>query len=108
MFVLEYKIPDPTPSNLQEILREFEQIPQSEKRERICSVFLTKRDLLPKLHLLFKELERDKERNLPSLALMFELVKLVLNFSDMELLTELLGEEYCIFTFGCLECTEID
>jgi len=104
MFVLEYKVPDPTMHNLPEILREFEQIPPAEKRERICSVFLTKRDLLPKLQLLFNELENEKERNAALLSVMFELVRLVLNCSDMELLTELLGDEYCMFTFGCLEC----
>ena len=31
---------------------------------------------------------------------MFELVRLILNFADMELLTEMLNNEYWMFTFG--------
>jgi hypothetical protein len=56
------------------------------------------------MRLLFNELEKDPQRNQAYLITMFELIKLVLNYSDMELLSELLSDEYFIFTFGCLEC----
>lgn len=102
MFVLEYRIPDPSADTLSTILEELENIPVNEKRERICSIFLTKRDLLPKLRMLFNELERDKAKNIGKLTIMFHIIKLVLNFSDMELLSDLLSDEYCSFTFGCL------
>lgn len=105
MFVLEYRIPDPSAETLRSILEELENIPLNEKRERICSIFLTKRDLLPKLRMLFNELERDRASNIENLVIMFQLIKMVLNFSDMELLSDLLSDEYFSFTFGCLECT---
>jgi hypothetical protein len=56
LFYFEYKVPDPTPDNLETVLHELELIPESERHERVVSIFLTKRDLLPKLLSVFRVL----------------------------------------------------
>ena len=56
-FYFEYKVPDPTPDNLRQVLTELENIPEGERHERVTSIFLTKRDMLPRLLNAFKKVE---------------------------------------------------
>jgi hypothetical protein len=42
-------------------LTELENIPEAERHERVASIFLTKRDLLPRLLSTFKKLEETNE-----------------------------------------------
>lgn len=65
LFYFEYKVPDPTPNNLNEVLGELESIPEQERHERVVSIFLTKRDLLPKLISVFKII--DERQDIPKL-----------------------------------------
>jgi len=58
-FYFEYKVPDPTPDNLTQVLQELESIPERERHERVASIFLTKRDLLPRLLNVFKKVEEE-------------------------------------------------
>ena len=55
--------------------------------------------------MLFNQLEANPTSQIDNLKRMFELIKIILNFGDTELLSELLSDEYVHFTFGCLECT---
>ena len=60
-FYFEYKVPDPTPQNLPQVLAELENIPEAERHERVSSIFLTKRDMLPRLLGAFKKVEEGPE-----------------------------------------------
>lgn len=59
-FYFEYKVPDPQPNNLHQVLAELENIPEAERHERVASIFLTKRDLLPRLLGVFRKIEDNK------------------------------------------------
>jgi hypothetical protein len=43
------------------VLQELESIPEKERHERVASIFLTKRDLLPRLLGVFKRVEEANE-----------------------------------------------
>ena len=57
------EVPDPTPENLHQVLTELENIPEGERHERVTSIFLTKRDMLPRLLSAFKKVEEGEGVN---------------------------------------------
>lgn len=79
-FYFEYKVPDPTPNNLPQVLVELENIPEAERHERVASIFLTKRDLLPRLLSTFRKLEETNE--VEKLETLFQIIKIVFNASN--------------------------
>jgi hypothetical protein len=87
-FYFEYKVPDPTPNNLPALLQELENIPEAERHERVASIFLTKRDLLPRLLGVFRRVEEAGE--VGKLETLFQVVRILFNASNEELFYELL------------------
>lgn len=79
-FYFEYKVPDPTPWNLEQVLQELESIPEKERHERVASIFLTKRDLLPRLLGVFKRVEEGGDT--PKLETMFQIMRILFNASN--------------------------
>lgn len=103
-FYFEYKVPDPTPWNLPQVLQELENIPEKERHERVTSIFLTKRDLLPRLLSTFRRVEEAGE--VEKLELLFNVLRIIFNASNEELYYELLCNESFSGVLGVLECTE--
>ena len=81
-------MPDPTANNLPQVLQELESIPEKERHERVASIFLTKRDLLPRLLNVFKGVEEAGE--LEKLEVLFQVIKIMFNASNEELYYEML------------------
>ena len=69
----------------------------------MASIFLTKRDLLPRLLNVFKKVEEtqdvEKEETL------FQIIKIMFNASNEELYYEMLCNESFSGILGILECT---
>ena len=61
---------------------------------------LTKREFLPKLGFVFRELEEKKQGE--RLELMFKIVRIIFNASNEELLYELMCNENFLFVLGAL------
>ena len=90
-FYFEYKVPDPTPQNLTQVLTELENIPEAERHERVSSIFLTKRDMLPRLLSAFKKIEEGPENGREEqLERLFNIVRIVFNVANEELFYEML------------------
>ena len=90
-FYFEYKVPDPTPQNLTQVLTELENIPEAERHERVSSIFLTKRDMLPRLLSAFKKIEEGPENGREEqLERLFNIVRIVFNAANEELFYEML------------------
>ena len=68
----------------------------------MVSIFLTKRDLLPKLISVFKII--DERQDIAKLEIMFSIVKLIFNSSNEELLYELMCNDSYMSLLGAFEC----